>query len=112
VRIVFLRFVLAFSVIMAGIHMPATAHAETGAEHGLHRDHHSSHSEDASGQNGDTPVDVGSDVLHHHHCPMGLDPAPINTLAAMPLAKSLLVPANSAVLRSRATEPPLQPPLA
>lgn len=111
-RLILLRLAVAFSVLIAGMHMPAAAHAETGADYGLHHDHHVSVSDHDSGQKGESPVDSGGDALHHHHCPMGVDPAQASGLAAMPLAKSLIVPARSAVLRSRATEPPLHPPLA
>ncbi len=111
-RLVLLRIVIAFSVILAGMHLPATAHAQDVTDHGLHHDHHASHADDASDKKGDVPVDVGTDIMHHHHCPMGVDPAPVVDLAPMPISKSLVVPTSSAALHSRATAPPLQPPLA
>jgi hypothetical protein len=92
--------------------MPASAHVEIGADLGLHNHHIASDGDDVSDRNGDTPIETGTDVLHHHHCPMGLDPAPVCELATIALSRSLIVPANAAALHSRATAPPLQPPLA
>jgi hypothetical protein len=112
VRILFLRLVIALSVIMAGMHMPATAHAEVGPDHGLHHGHIASHSNDISDQNGDAPLEVGSDAMHHHHCPIGLETTSVDDIAPLALSRSLIVPANSASLSSRATAPPLQPPSA
>lgn len=110
-RMFLLRLAVVFSVIMAGMHMPDTAHAQSAADSSLHHDHHANASDDVSNENGESP-DIGSDVMHHHHCPIGLDSNPADMIGEMILGGSLLLPANSAALRSRATEPPLEPPLA
>ena len=111
-RFLFLRLAIAFSVIMAGMHTPAVAHAESKTDVALHHDHHIDHHADISDNNEKAPVEGSGTAMHHHHCPVGLNPAPFVALTAMlPLQ---LVPSSSsaAVMRSRAMAPPLQPPSA
>lgn len=111
-RVLLLRLAIVFSVIMAGMHTPASAHVESKADVALHHDHHFDQTANMSESNEKAPIEGSGTAMHHHHCPIGLNPAPFVALTAMlPLQ---LVPSSSsaAALRSRATAPPLQPPSA
>lgn len=110
-RAFFIRLAILLSVIMAGIHVPATA-----AERGESCDNATvislgaqlaGHSHDHS-----APVEQGSDTAHHHHYPMALHL--IGTAGSGDLAPvaQLHFPVAPDALTSRTIAPPIDPPLA
>jgi hypothetical protein len=111
-RFLLLRLAIAFSVIMAGIHTPASAHSEVKADIALHHDHHLDHAANMSDSNEKAPAEGSSTAMHHHHCPIGLNPAPFAALTAMVPRQLVPSSCSAAVMRSRATAPPLHPPSA
>jgi hypothetical protein len=103
-----LRAVLVLSVLAAGLHLPSNAHASSTVD--VHQVGADCHDTDAPADDG-TDTD-GNAVHHHHHCPIAVtfsDPAAASTLFTRP---GDLRPLKQAALASRATAPPLDPPLA
>ena len=111
-RLLLLRLAIAFSVIMAGMHTPASAHLDSKADIASHHDHHLDHPADISDSNEKAPIEGSGTAMHHHHCPIGLNPAPFDAVAAMLPLQLVPSSSSSAVMRSRAMAPPLQPPSA
>ncbi len=111
---IFICLVVVFSVLMTGIHAPAAAHVDNIAAHhesdAVHN--HAPYSHDRADETGGAPMDVGSDVLHHHHCPVGLANVSAHELIASLITSAAPVAPDTAILPSHATAPPLQPPLA
>jgi hypothetical protein len=108
-RALFLRLVMVFSVLLAGLHIPASAQQIDLADH---HDSHAVETHNMAGEHHDMPVDSDCDFLHHHHCPVGLASNSSLDLASLLIREPRLVPLTFASLHSRATAPPLKPPSA
>lgn len=111
VRGILIRFAILFSVILAGLHVPAVA-ADLGEVDGIVTAYCAEHDDGPSVDHKSIPGEQGNEGLHHHHCPMAADldgPADSSDLAPM---AQVHVPAALGALKSRATAPPIDPPLA
>lgn len=109
VRAMLIRLMVMFAVVMAGMHASATAHI---LDSDVHQTAHALDDHDATEKDGDSRSDIGGDLLHHHHCPIGLEVANLNNDAPLKLRTAAHAPSNAVVLSSRTTAPPLEPPLA
>jgi hypothetical protein len=108
-RALFLRLVMVFSVLLAGMHMPVSAHA---VDLGGHHDSHMAASHGTAGGDHEMPVDSDCDFLQHHHCPLGLANHASPDLASMLIEDMAPAAVNTVAPHSRATAPPLKPPSA
>jgi len=113
-RLIVLRALILFSVLCAGLHVPAAAHSD----HGSHEDV-SVHMTEAHfaevkevGPEESSP-DQAHERLHHHHCPSAMMIVG-NTAETAPVlrGRSVVHPGEVAALASRASEPLTEPPLA
>lgn len=107
-----IQFMLLIAALLAGVDTPAMAFDNVPAT--MVEAHHQTCIEVSNGSAPDdnSPTGSGSELLHHHHCPTGLiadDSAPS---ASGVLARDSHLSRASAVLASRATAPPTQPPAA
>lgn len=110
-RGVLIRFMVVLSVLFAGLHEPVLAHDGGGITADIHHHDHAQ-SEDRSDQQQSAPGALGNEVLHHHHCPVGLAGASAElTMAALQSCEAF-VPVRDRALASLAIAPPLEPPLA
>jgi hypothetical protein len=108
-RNLFLRLVMVVSVLLAGVHLPASAQpVDLAGDHNSH----ASASHDLAGGDHDVPVDPDCDFIHHHHCPVGLADSSSSNLATFLIRDTAPVVASSLAPHSRATAPPLKPPSA
>jgi hypothetical protein len=105
-RALVLWLAVVFSVVLAGMHMPAPAQAVG------HHDSHVTAGHDIAGEDQDMPVDANCDFLHHHHCPVALANHSSPALVLFLTRDTDPVPAIFIAPRSRATAPPLKPPSA
>lgn len=110
-RALLLRLAILLSVVLAGLHMPAMAadlgEADDAAVFAFAKqDHlHANHQSPATGEQ-------SGEAVHHHHCPLAIDFAgPANSGDLAPVSQSHFA-ATPGPLTSRATAPPVNPPLA
>lgn len=112
-RGVVLHFVILFSVLCAGLHAPALAHGH----HDEHDEasflmadtHHAGAHEDFSD---DSSSDLSQELFHHHHCPMAMTSECSGGSDAAVAKGDMLRPGEATALVSRASAPPIEPPLA
>ena len=108
-----IRLMVALSVLLAGLHAPAFAqgHDEVGVTvDGHYHDH--AVAEDRSDQKQGSAGALGSEALHHHHCPLGLTGVPAELAATALTDCAVFLSGPVKALASLATAPPLEPPLA
>lgn len=107
-----IKCLLLLAVLCAGLHVPAMAHGDhpdpyqalevVGAVEAHDRDV-TRHEESTGGLH---------ELFHHHHCPMGMTVDDDVGTGVLLSARSTPRPGETAVLLSRATAPPIEPPLA
>ena len=112
-RGIVLQFLILFSVLCAGLHAPAAAHGDHD-DHGqatvLVADaHHADAHEDFSG---DSSSDPSQELFHHHHCPAAMMVECAHNTDRPHTSRDMLRPGEVTALVSRASAPPVEPPLA
>ena len=108
----FVRVVLAFSLLFGSVAVPALAKAEPG-HHALEMIDLDCSLADADDAGSETAPD-GTPPLHidHHHCSACIELDGVSPTHVVPVASGLIFREHAAVLASRATAPPTQPPSA
>jgi len=106
------RIVLAFSLLFGSVAVPALARAEPG-HHALEIIDIDCSLIEAQELDGETVPD-GEPALHidHHHCSACIELGAASPARDMPVPDGLFFRQRTAVLASRATAPPTQPPSA
>lgn len=106
------RLVLAFSLLFGSVAVPALAKAEPG-HHALEMIDVDCSLIEARETSGETAPN-GEPALHidHHHCSACIELDGTSSSRDVPLASGLVFRERAAVLTSRATAPPTQPPSA
>jgi hypothetical protein len=112
-RGIVLQFVFLFSVLCAGLHAPAAAHgghdghgqASVLVAEAHHADAHNDFSDDSS-------PDPSQELYHHHHCPAAMMVECGHNADRSYLSRDMLRPGEATALVSRASAPPIEPPLA
>lgn len=108
-----LQFLILFSVLCAGFHAPAAAHGDDH-DHGqasvlvadaLHADAHEDFSDNSSS-------DPSQEIFHHHHCPAAMMVGCGYNVDGPYANRDKLRPGEVTDLLSRASAPPIEPPLA
>lgn len=112
-RGIVVQFLIVLSVLCAGLHAPALAHGNHD-EHGeakvLVADTHDAHAhEDLSD---DSSSDQSQEFFHHHHCPAAMVAECTHASDGPHAARDMLRPGEVTALVSRASAPPVEPPLA
>jgi beta-glucosidase/6-phospho-beta-glucosidase/beta-galactosidase len=109
-RGIVLQFLILFSVLCAGLHAPAAAHGDHGQATVLVADaHHAAAHEDFSD---DSSSDPSQELYHHHHCPAALMVECGHNTYRPHASRDMLRPGEVTALVSRASAPPVEPPLA
>jgi hypothetical protein len=108
-----LQFLILFSVLCAGFHAPAAAHADYD-DHGrasvlLADAHYVDAHEDFSD---DSSTDPSQELYHHHHCPAAMMVDCGHNTDRPSASRDMLRPGEVTALISRASAPPIDPPLA
>lgn len=112
-RGIVLQFLILFSVLCAGFHAPAAAHGDYH-DHGqasvlvadaLHADAHEDFSDNSSS-------DPSQEIFHHHHCPAAMVAECGQNINRPHASRDMLCPGEVTALLSRASAPPIEPPLA
>lgn len=109
-RSALIRFMVVLSVLFAGLHEPVFAYDGGGMTADSHHHDHAQ-SEDRSDQQQDSSGALGSEALHHHHCPVGLAGTPAELAITALVSSAAFFPVRDRALASLATAPPLEPPL-
>ena len=113
----FILFFLAFATLFASVHASAWSHDHVDSiVHVLEASHADDHDRvDAGPIEQAAPLDAADrsgDVPHQHHTPVGLEVAVFDAGFGIGLGSSLSCPAPAAMLTSRDSAPPLEPPSA
>ncbi len=111
-RRAFAHFLLIFTVFVASIHTPAIGHE--GDEHAIggHEDIALVASSQDGQDDGSSSAPVGTDVVHHHHCPLALATGDVSPINQALVPRELVPPGLVIALSSCAPDPLLEPPLA
>ena len=113
----FTLFFLAFVMLFANVHALSWSHDHVGSvAHSLEAPHADDHDRvDAETTKQAAPLDAADhsgDVPHQHNTPVGLEVAAFDAGLGTGLGRSLAFQASVAVLASRDSAPPLEPPSA
>jgi len=109
---VLLLFWLAVGLAFGGVESPSMAHDASPFSAGMTVTDDGSHIDAAHRDH--RPDDEGAPChgMVHHHCSIGLNASVQDTAAGLTLTRITMRPRDSAILRSLAQAPPLQPPSA
>ncbi|SFG39908.1 hypothetical protein SAMN05518801_12229 [Novosphingobium sp. CF614] len=118
-----LQILILFAVLCAALHAPAMAHAghdEHGESGALVVDADQAPMDQApvdqagadDGSSRDSSSDASQEFFHHHHCPMAMTAECAQGADDVLANRDMLRPGEAAVLVSRTSAPPVEPPLA